>query len=340
MKRFVNFAVFCISCSVLIFEVILLKFFSFKMIASWAALIVSIAFLGIGASGTYVYLKKSEKLKKADFSFLSNFSIGYTISIPLSIMLFASVSFSPSQDLVLQNIIFNLFYMVLFSLPFFLSGVCISYILSLKEFHVGRVLFFDLMGAALGCISAVLLLRALGAYGVLILATCFAYLASIIFTSLSERPKSSFIKLKTFLPILLCLALLVYPHIMIQLYQFDILSTNREEWHFKIFKEDFHGIEATYWNPISRIDLSKEGKSDEYEYLFGLSPKYRNKAYRGRYILLDSGAATRQFRLDEDKKNNEFLEHFLFSIPYRLRDINTVLIIGPGGGRYFDSQIF
>lgn len=335
MKRSIYIAVFAISFSLLMFEVILLKFFSFKMISSWAFLIFSIALLGIGASGTYVYLKKSDNLKKMDFSFLSNFSTAYTISIPLSIMLFAWIPFSPPSYFVLQNVIFSFFYMVLFSIPFFFSGICVSYILSFKEFHSGRVLFFDLMGAGFGCICSVMFLRFLGAYGILSLAMALAYLASIIFSFLSAKinTKSSFTKIKIFLPISLCLILFAYPHIMIRIYGFDVISTNREEHYFRTFKEDFGGIAATYWNPISRIDLSREGQSDRYVFLFGLSEKYRNKKYIGRYILLDSGAATRQFRFDGDEKDKEFFAHFLFSVPYRLmNNINDVLIIGPGGG--------
>lgn len=305
------------------------------MMSSCAFLIVSIAFLGIGASGTYLYLKNGKILQKTNFSFLSNFSAAYVISVPLSVMLFASIPFSPHNSSVLPNVLFDCFYMVLFSIPFFLSGVCISYVLSLKEFPVGRTLFFDLIGAGLGCIFSVLFLRMLGAYGVLCLSMGLAYIAFTIFNSLSTEKslKGSIAKLKVFLPIVLFFALLAYPHIMIRFYQFDIISTNREQHHFKIFKEDFHGIEATYWNPITRIDLSCEGKSDKYEYLFGLSEKFRNKNYTGRYILLDSGAATRQFRFDGNQTDKEFFGHFLFSIPYQLVDhIKDVLIIGPGGG--------
>lgn len=334
MKKFIYLAVFAISFSVLVFETILLKFFTYKMISSWAFLIVSIAFLGIGASGTYLYLKRDETLQKPNFLFLSNFSTLYTLSIPLSIMLFVWFPFSPPQHLLLQNAIFSLFYMFLFAIPFFLSGICITYILSLKEFHVGRVLFFDLIGAGLGSISCILLLRILGAYGVLILSISSAYLSAMIFSSLSAKAHTkSALKVKIFLPIVLCFALLVYPYIMVHFYQFDIVSTNRDEQQFKIFKDDFHGIEATYWNPITRIDLSKEGESNRYLYLYGLAKKYHNKKYTGRYILLDSGAATRQFRFDGDRTTKEFFGHFLFSIPYRLmNNVKDALIIGPGGG--------
>ncbi|MCM8797578.1 MAG: hypothetical protein NC923_06885, partial [Candidatus Omnitrophica bacterium] len=282
MKKFIYLAVFALSCSVLIFETVLLKFFNFKMMSSWAFLIVSIAFLGIGASGTYLALR-TQDIKEVNFSFLFNFVTAYTVSIPLSIMLFAWFPYSPSQRLLFPNIIFSFFYLLLFSVPFFLSGICISYILSFKELPVGRVLFFDLLGASLGCICSVVFLRTLTAYGVLALSVGFAYLAAVIFVLflIKTNQKTSFYGLKISLPIFSCVILLVYPHIMLRLYQIDILSTNRDEEHYKIFKEDFSGRGTTYWNPITRIDLSKEGKSDADLYLSGLSEKYRNKKYTG-----------------------------------------------------------
>ena len=345
-NKLVYLAVFTISCSVLIFETILLKFFSFKMISSWASLIVSIAFLGIGASGTYLAMRKGSPSDKIDFPLLSNFSILYTILIPLSIMIFAWIPFSPPQELITKNIIFNFFYMLLFSLPFFLSGVCISYILSLKKFPVGRVLFFDLFGAGVGCLISVIFIRLLGAYGLLALSMVFALFAPVIFTFLSEGGvRLSLGKMKLLLPIPFLFALLLFPQEMVSRYGFDIVSTNREEHHFEIFKDDFGGIAATYWNPITRIDLSKEGQSDKYIFLFGLSEKFRNKKYPGRYILLDSGAATRQFKFSDTEKENEFFGHFLFSLPYHLKPSpENVLVIGPGGGlevligKYFEAK--
>ncbi len=336
MKKFVYLAVFSISFSVLAFETVLTKFFNFKMLSSWAFLIVSIAFLGIGASGTYLYCRKRfTDAQQADFSLLANFSIGYTIFVPISIMLFAWFPFSPPQYLILQNALFSLFYIFLFSVPFFLSGVCISYILSLKEFPVGKVLFFDLIGAGTGCIACVLLLRPLGAYGVLIVSIACAYLTSMIFTYflIKTQKKCTFTKVRIILPVILCLTLYSFPYLMVRLYKFDILATNRDQLHFNIFNEDFNGIESTYWNPITRIDLSKEGESNSWLYLLGLSKNYRNQKYTGRYILLDSGAAARQFRFDLNEADKEFFGHFTFSVPYHLKDkLDDVLIIGPGGG--------
>jgi len=333
MKKIVYLAIFLISCSVFIFEIILLKFLAFKIISSWAFLVISIAFLGIGASGTYLYLRKDKK-EQDDFLFLSKVANYFSISIPLSIIIFALIPFSPSHSSVFLNVLFNFFYIILFSIPFFLSGVCISYILSLKGFPPGKVIFFDLMGAACGSLMTILMLRILGAYGLLILATSFAYLAFIIFYSSREKVSILFFKKPLALtPILFCIILFFYPFLMVRFFGFDIISTNREEVHFTTFKEDFNGIQATYWNPITRIDLSKEGQSRRYVFLFGLSEKYQDKEYVGRYILSDGGAATRQFKISQNREDNEFLEHFLFSAPYQLKNnIDNVLIIGPGGG--------
>lgn len=330
MKRMINLAIFAISYSVLIFETTLLRFFTFKMVNTRAFVIVSVAFLGIGMAGTYVYLRDKRYRNEIDFTFLANFAFAYAISIPLSVMFFAWLPFSPPQHSVFLDTLFCLLYMVVFTIPFFLSSVCISYILSLKEFHAGRILFFDLLGAGLGCISSVLFLRSLGGYGVLVVSILFAYISALIFYS---RVFGVVSKLKLLLPVILSVCLLIFPIAMVHFYKFDIVSTNREEHHFKTFKEDFHGILATYWNPICRIDLSREGSCNKYVYLFGLAEKYRNKKYTGRYILLDSGAATRQFRITDETDGGEFLKHFLFSIPYRLNTrMSNILIVGPGGG--------
>jgi len=352
------FAIFAISCSVLIFETVLLKFSSLKLMDSWAFLVISIAFLGIGASGTYLYLRKRETSPDINFSFLAKFSTAYTISIPLSIIIFALMPLappSPGEAIInvvsYQGVLFNFLYMIIFAIPFFLSGVCISYILSLKNIHVGRILFFDLMGAGFGAIFTILFLGALGGYGIMAVAMAFAYLASLIFLKefyagasfnsgqygarYIEHPARY--KLKIFGGHFLLFSfflscLLIYPSAMIKARQFDIISP-KIKGAYGLFMTDFNGVGATYWDPIARIDLSKEGASDSSSFLFGLAPNYRDKKYIGRYILVDSGCMTRQFRIYEDESKNEFLGHFLFSIPYRLKEeVGDVLVIGAGGG--------
>ncbi len=126
MKRLINLAVFAISYSVLIFETTLLRFFTFKMVSTRAFIIVSIAFLGIGMAGTYVYLINRQTQNKISFSFLGNFALAYSISIPLSVMFFAWLPFSPQPHHVFLDILFCLLYMAIFAIPFFLSGIRIT----------------------------------------------------------------------------------------------------------------------------------------------------------------------------------------------------------------------
>lgn len=337
-------AVFAISCSVLIFEIISLKFLSLKLLGSWGFLVISTAFLGIGASGTYLYLRKDKKLLDIDFAFLSKFSTLYTISIALSVIIFALIPLSIPQagveiyaGGVSSEVIWgSLLYMLIFALPFFLSGVCIGYILSLKTISVGRALFFDLSGAGFGSFLAVIFLSKLGGYGILALSMFFAYIASVIFLKEAyRRNRMVLIGLHFFFFIFFLSGLLIYPSVMIKINKFDIAAPKTQEGEFRAFQEDFNGLAATYWNPITRIDLSKEAESGAPAFFPGLSKKYSDKKYPGRYILLDAGAPTRQFNLGNQYKDIEFLGHFLLSIPYRLKNeemIDDVLIIGAGGG--------
>lgn len=324
---------FFIAFSVLSYQIILLKFFSFKMLSSWAFLIFGMAFLGIGAAGSYLYIKKFKDNKNIDFSFLFKNSLLYTILLPVSIFVFAWLPYSPPKNLFFVNLIFNLFYFLLFSVPFFLSSVCITYIISRKEFKAGKILFFDLFGAGLGCLFTVMFIRQLGAYGILIVTSISALIATFIFfTKIQPELKPKYIY-SFIIPTLVIAFIPFFPGLMISKYGFDINSTNREEHHFTCFKDDFKGIQATYWNGITRLDLSHEGYSDnEIVFLIGLSPEYTKKKYRGRFILQDSSASTRQFYIDENE-DNSFLESFIFSIPYHVKkNIDNVLLIGPGGG--------
>lgn len=342
MKKFIYSAVFFISASVLIFETILLKFSLFKMspasLNSSANLIISTVFLGFGAAGTYIYLKTHTGIAKGlKFSILSDFSVAYAITIPISIILFAYIPFFESGDSLLKDSLSVIIHAAILSIPFFFAGVCISCILFIEEFHVGRVIFFDLMGAAFGCIVSVLSLRRFGAYGVAMLAVISAYLSAVIFTFFQNemRIKPVFKTIKIFLPIFACIMLVAYPKIMRHFYQFDIVYTPAAPQYDKLetFKRDFRYLQSTYWNPIGRVDLSKEGESNDHQFLYGLSERYRNKKYKGRIIVLTPGGVTRQFMLNGNDVDKEFLGHFLYSIPYRLKDsINDILVVGPGGG--------
>ena len=121
-------ATFALASSVLMFEIVSLKFLSLKLLGSWGFLVISTAFLGIGAAGTYLYFKKEINLFK--------FSAFYAISLPLSIIIFALVPLSlpeAGQDVYRAGVSYevvlgSLLYMIIFSLPFFLSGACVGYI--------------------------------------------------------------------------------------------------------------------------------------------------------------------------------------------------------------------
>jgi len=228
-------AIFLISFSVLSFEVILMKFFSFKMLSSWAFLIFSMAFLGIGAAGTFLYLYMKDKENKIHYKFLFISCLLFTVFAPASILFFAWIPYSPPKYLFNVNLIFNLIYFILFAIPFFLSSLCIGHIVSSKEIQTGKTLFYDLIGAGLGSIFSAIFIRPLGAYGILMVSTVCALIATVIFYfRISNKNKLKYIPL-FIIPVIVLVFIPFFPKLMVEKYGFDINSTNREEMHFNLF---------------------------------------------------------------------------------------------------------
>ena len=75
------------------------------------------------------------------------------------------------------------------SIPFVLSGICISLLLTRFEKHVGRLYAFDLMGAAVGCVLLIALLNIVDAFTAIIFMAAMAVSAGFCFIVASEKDK-------------------------------------------------------------------------------------------------------------------------------------------------------
>ena len=82
-SRRIYLAVFLISASILMLELVLTRIFSVKLYYHYAFMVISLALLGSGASGVYVYLFprffRPERLERQLFAFCWLFAA----SIPL-----------------------------------------------------------------------------------------------------------------------------------------------------------------------------------------------------------------------------------------------------------------
>ena len=137
------------------------------------------ALLGYGASGSFLssfpgFLnpKAPHTLALAAWLFSVSALLAYVLSnhIPFDI---ARISWDRWQ------ILYVFLYYLLFSLPFFFSGLALASALARWSSLAGKFYFVDLSGAALGCLLVLFLFAFLGGPGTLLFSCLLAGVASL-----------------------------------------------------------------------------------------------------------------------------------------------------------------
>ena len=151
-------AVTLLSAAALAYEVLLTRLFAIAFWHHFAHLIISLALLGYGISGSFLAL--SGKVLNRHFSTAFNLNVAaFVISAPLCLGLSQRLSFNP---LALawepgQWLRFTAIYLVL-SLPFFAAANAIALALWRAGQRLNRIYAADLVGAGVGSLGIVVLL--------------------------------------------------------------------------------------------------------------------------------------------------------------------------------------
>ncbi len=154
----VGVAVFALSFALLGYEILLMRLLSIVQWHHFAAMIISLALLGIGASGTFVTLFQRWLTTRFRGTFCAS-AICFGTAMPLC---FAAAQGTPLNPLEFfwdprQWLLLLQTYSLLL-LPFFFAGTCLSLAITRFRETLHRIYFFDLLGAGCGGLGTVLLL--------------------------------------------------------------------------------------------------------------------------------------------------------------------------------------
>jgi len=135
-----------ISGAALAYEILLMRLLSIIHWHHFAYMIISVALLGYGASGTFLALSRDRLKGRFSSAFIVN-TVLFGLTSVICYLLAQSLPFNALEIL----------YLLLF-IPFFCAANCIC--LSFSEFprQVHRVYCFDLLGAGLGAMAAIAVL--------------------------------------------------------------------------------------------------------------------------------------------------------------------------------------
>ena len=143
-------AVGLLSAAVLAYEILLMRLFAIVHWHHFAFMIISVALLGYGASGTFLSLLPAMSLERLRFLFLTG-TVGFSLT---SVFCFAGAQQMPFNALEIFWDPRQWFYLAgvygLLWIPFFLAATGIGAVLRFYERLIPRIYAADLTGAGIG----------------------------------------------------------------------------------------------------------------------------------------------------------------------------------------------
>jgi spermidine synthase len=312
------FAVFLLSAATLVFEIALTRVFSVAQWYHFAFMTVSLALLGLGASGTL--LAVFPRLLRRDLaSLVTVLSLLFSVSVVGGYLVCNLVPFDSYQiALDRRQIGYFVIYYLSLAVPFCFGGLALAAVLAATPEQAGKVYFANLLGSGLGCPAALVMLTLGGGEWTVVIASLLGVVAAL---SLSfRRSKTSLALASTIFVILAACALRLPQALEIRMSPYKSLSNSLR----------YPGARIAYrgWNAFSRVDVVE---SEGIRSAPGLSYTYSENLPPQVGIYTD-GDNLSPLTAASPGTDLGFLDFLLGSLPYELATHPRVLILEPGAG--------
>ncbi len=310
-------SIFLISFSILSYEILLMRIFSIISWSHFAYMVISIALLGFGVSGTFISLLQ-KGFKKHFYLFFAIFSFLFSLSLPLCFALSQRIPFSPFLIVWYRGEYLRLLeYYLVFLIPFFLGATCIG--LSFLKFsqEIPKVYFANLLGSGAGALGIILIMYLLPPISIIGVITVLAFLSALF--SAINFPRKILVMATIIFSVFILLFFLYPPQPQIS--QYKGLSVALKLPQAKIISQRF--------SPLARLDVVK---SPAIRYAPGLSLNFKGKIPPQLALFIDADSMCPITNFQGDLSNVRYLDYTTSALPYHLLNEPSVLILGAGGG--------
>ncbi len=311
-------AVFLLSAATLVFEIALTRVFSVAQWYHFAFMTVSLALLGLGASGTL--LAVFPRLLRRDLAKLVTLlCLLFAVTVIGGYLACNLVPFDSYQIALdeRQMVYFAIYYLSL-AVPFFFSGLVLAVVLAAAPEQAGKVYFANLLGSGLGCPAALAMLAVGGGEKAVVMVSLLGAVAALC---LCYRRSRMWLALASGLIVILAACTLRLPQVFeIRMSPYKSLSNSLR----------YPGAHIAYrgWNAFSRVDVvESEGirSAPGLSYTYPQSPPPQKGVFTDGDNLSPLTAASPGTDLG-------FLDFLLGAVPYELVSHPRVLILEPGAG--------
>ncbi|MFH1722336.1 MAG: class I SAM-dependent methyltransferase [Candidatus Altiarchaeota archaeon] len=301
------------------FEVVLVRFFSIILWHHLAFMVVSIAMLGLGGAGTFLALKPELSEKKADY--IPGFgSLGFVLFACLGFFVLNRLPLDSTRlSWSLIELIYLLFYYIVFGAAFFFVGLVVASLLQRFPKDTSLVYGINLIGSAVGCVIGLYVLS-LYPGGVVLIPLFFMALVSAVLFSW-QNPKWRW-------KVGLVSALVFLTLIFLPVSWYDLSVSPYKGLALALTYPGAH-VRSMSFDPTTRLDVIE---SRGIHYAPGLSLNFKGEIPKQQGITVDGGNLQGLTSGDCTPGNWEFTDYLPSALGYYLKKNATILVAGVGGG--------
>ncbi|MFK5894290.1 MAG: SAM-dependent methyltransferase, partial [Pseudomonadota bacterium] len=318
----------------LAYEILLMRLFSVIQWHHFAYMIISLALLGYGISGTLVAL------------FQKTLKCYFLVTYPLLLFLFSissvscfflaqSIAFNPEAILWDKQQIWNILAnFLLLSMPFIFAASAICLLFIQYPHKIAKIYAVDLLGAGLGSIAMIILLFYFFPITALLLISLIGLIATLVavFEINQWQIKNSSAKALTLMAILSGLLLVsTAQYWKLQISPYKDLSKTLNIRGTEIIQQQS--------SPLGLLTLVKSPLIP-FRSAPGLSLYNRQEPPEQLGLFSDSANMSAITRYPEDMQKLSYLDQLTSALPYHLSHIQQLLIVGAGGGSDILQALF
>ena len=314
-------ATLLVSAGAIGYELLLMRVLSIVQWHHFAYMIISLALLGYGASGTFIALFKSRLEARFETAFAAS-ALLFSITMVLCFGLGQRVPFNALEVVwdSRQFLNLSLIYLVFF-VPFFFAASCVGLAFTCRRMHISRIYFFDLFGAGLGAVLLIATLFAFIPQDALLVLMTLPLVASVIMGTPSSARA---------------------PLMALQLVWLMLLVSGIPQNQLGLRVSEYKGLSQALQVTDSRVlDVSSsplglltvvESPTVPIRHAPGLSFNTRHIPPQQLAVFTDADGMSAITRFDGNLDSLRYLSDITAALPYALLEKPEVLVLGAGGG--------
>jgi spermidine synthase len=320
-KRPPYFSVALISGAALAYEILLMRLFSIIQWHHFSYMIIGLALLGYGFSGTFVSIFQHWLQLRFKYVYLASLLL-FGLTSVASFMFAQALPFN--AELILwdyRQVVYLLAIFLLLSLPFFFAAtaICLAFMQYGKQ--VSRIYAWDLAGAGLGSLIVIGLLFVVFPQNALLVIGALG-LVSLVVASVELRIKKPKLMLVT-LGLSTMLLALAASSLDLHMSSYKSLPQTLRVSGTEIIEQD-----SSPFGLISIVDSA----TVPFRHAPGLSLGSTEEPLPQLGIFTDGDNMTVITKAADDPSQLAYLDQVTSALPYHLADPGSVLIVGAGGG--------